>query len=110
MKHQRRVLPPRTDLRSRRKRVAAGVMVRGLDLSERFLSRMLVEVTPPADDPFYREPENLEALCPGEVLDSRTVEVRGLRRPVKADAWQVKFRSTDTHGAAVSGVTTVMIP
>ena len=29
---------------------------------------------------------------------------------VSADAWQVKFRSTDTRGAAVSGVTTVMIP
>ena len=32
------------------------------------------------------------------------------RRLVDADAWQVKFRSTDTQGAAASGVTTVMIP
>jgi Secretory lipase len=110
MKYQRAVLPPRTDLRSWRKRVAAGVMVRGLDLAERLMSRMLVEVTPPADDPFYRVPENLEALSPGEVLDGRPVEVRGFRRLVKVDAWQVKFRSTDSHGAAVSGVTTVMIP
>jgi Secretory lipase len=110
MKYQRAVLPPRTDLRSWRKRVAARVMVRGLDLAERLMSRMLVEVTPPADDPFYRVPENLEAFCPGEVLDGRPVEVRGFRRLVKADAWQVKFRSTDSHGAAVSGVTTVMIP
>jgi hypothetical protein len=110
MKYQRAVLPPRTDLRSRRKRVAARVMVRGLDLGERLMSRMLVEVPPPADDPFYRVPENLEAFCPGEVLDRRPVEVRMFRRLVNADAWQVKFRSTDTHGAAVSGVTTVMIP
>ena len=110
MKYRRPVLPPRTDLRSRRKRVAARVMVRGLDLAERLMSRMLVEVTPPADDPFYRVSENLEAFCPGEVLDGRPVEVRSLRRLVKADAWQVKFRSTDTRGAAVSGVTTVMIP
>jgi hypothetical protein len=36
-------------------------MVRGLDLGERLLSPLLVEVTPPADDPFYRVPENLEA-------------------------------------------------
>jgi len=85
-------------------------MVRGLDLAERLMSRMLVEVTPPADDPFYRVSENLEAFCPGEVLDGRPVEVRMFRRLVKADAWQVKFRSTDGHGAAVSGVTTVMIP
>jgi hypothetical protein len=110
MKYQRAVLPPRTDLRSWRKRVAARVMVRGLDLAERLMSRMLVEVTPPADDPFYRVSENLEAFCPGEVLDGRPVEVRMFRRLVKADAWQVKFRSTDGHGAAVSGVTTVMIP
>jgi acetyl esterase/lipase len=110
MKYQRAVLPPRTDLRSRRKRVAARVMVRGLDLAERFMSPMLVEVTPPADDPFYRVPENLEAFCPGEVLDRRPIEVRSFRRLVKADAWQVKFRSTDTRGAAAFGVTTVMIP
>ena len=110
MKYQRAVLPPRTDLRSRRKRVAARVMVRGLDLYERLKWRLLVEVPSPADDPFYRVPENLEAFHPGEVLDARPVEVRRFRRLINADAWQVKFRSTDSDGAAVSGVTTVMIP
>lgn len=80
MKYQRPVLPPRTDLRTRRKRVAAAAMVRGLDLAERLMLRMLVEMTPPADDPFYRVPENLEAFRPGEVLDVRPVEVRGFRR------------------------------
>jgi secretory lipase len=44
------------------------------------------------------------------VLDARPVEVRGFRRVVSADAWQVKFRSTDTRGAAVSGVTTAIVP
>jgi hypothetical protein len=85
-------------------------MVRGLGLVERLLARLLVEVTPPADDPFYRQPENPEAFCLGEVLDARPVEIRMLRRRVNVDAWQVKFRSTDTQGAPVSGVTTVMIP
>jgi len=110
MKHQRPVLPPRTDLTSRHKRVAAKVMARGLDLSDRLKSRLLVEVPSPADDPFYRAPENLEAFRPGDALDARPVEVRGIRRLINADAWQVKFRSTDTRGAAMSGVTTVMIP
>jgi acetyl esterase/lipase len=110
MKYQRAVLPLRTDLRSRRKRVAASVMFRGLDVYERLKSRLLVEVTAPADDPFYRVPENLEAFRPGEVLEVRPVEVRGFRRLIKADAWQVKFRSTDSSSAAASGVTTVMIP
>jgi hypothetical protein len=107
---QRAVLPPRTDLRTRRERVAARVMVRGLDLYERLMSRVLVDVTRPGDDPFYRVPEMLHGFRPGEVLDARPVEVRGFRRVMRADAWQVKFRSTDTRGAAVSGVTTVMIP
>jgi hypothetical protein len=85
-------------------------MVRGLGLSERLKSRVLVDVTPPGEDPFSRVPEKLDAFRPGEVLDSRRVEVRGFRRVVNADVWQVKFRSTDTRGAAVPGVTTVMIP
>lgn len=110
MTYQRAVLPPRTDLRTRRERGAARVMVRGLDLYQRLKSRVLVDVTPPGDDPFYRVPGNLEAFRPGEVLDARPVEVRGIRRVIRADAWQVKFRSTDADGAAVSGVATVMVP
>src|SRR5438445_3899774 len=107
MKYQRTVLPTRTDLTSRRKRVAARVMVRGLVLAEQAMSRMLVEVTPPADDPFYRPAEDPVAVRPGAVFDARPVEARGFRRIVKADAWHVKFRSTDSRGAATSGVTTV---
>jgi hypothetical protein len=107
---QRAILLSRSDLRTRRERMAARVMVRGLDLSERLKSRMLVDVTPPAEDLFYRVPDKLDAFRPGEVLDSRRVEVRGFRRVVKADAWHVKFRSTDTRGAAMPGVTTVLVP
>ena len=65
MTGQRVALPPRTDLTSRRKRVAARVMVRGLGLYERLTSRLLVDVTAPADDPFYRQPENLGRAPPG---------------------------------------------
>jgi hypothetical protein len=110
MTGHRVALPHRTDLRSLRERVAASVMVRGLGLFERLSSWLLVSVTSPADDAFYHVPENLESFRPGELLDSRPVEVRMLRRVLKADAWHVKFRSTDTHGRAVSAVTTVMIP
>jgi Secretory lipase len=100
----------RTDLTSRRNRVVAKAMLRGLDLYERLTSRLLVSMTAPADDLFYRQPEDLDALCPGDVLDARPVEVRAFRRRIQADAWQLKFRSTDSSGAAVSGVTTIMIP
>lgn len=86
------------------------MMIRGLSLSEKLKSLVLLDIARPADDAFYRQPEGLDAFRPGEVLDVRRVEVRTLRRLVKVDAWQVKFRSTDARGAAVSGVTTVMIP
>jgi hypothetical protein len=85
-------------------------MLRHLDLYERLTSRVTVDVTRPGEDAFYLSREALDAFRPGEVLDTRPVEVRALRRVIKADAWHVKFRSTDTRGAAVSGVTTVMIP
>jgi hypothetical protein len=75
---QRAVLPPRTDLRTWRKRVAAKAAVHAEDLYERLKSRVLVEVTPPTDDRFYRAPDRLEALRPGEVLEGRPVQVRGV--------------------------------
>jgi hypothetical protein len=110
MTHQRAALPPRTDLRTRRRRVAATAAVHAEDLYERLKSRVLTAVAPPADDRFYRTPENLDEFPPGEVLDGRCVEVRALRRVIDVDAWQVKFRSTDVEGAASWGVATVMNP
>ena len=104
------VLPPRTDLTSRHQRVAAQAMIRGLDVFERLMSRLLVDVPPPADDPFSCTTENVEAFHPGAVLDAWRVEVRSFRRVIDADAWQVKFRTTDSSGGATSGVATVMIP
>jgi hypothetical protein len=90
--------------------VVAKAAIHAEDLYERLKSRVLVEVIPPADDLLYRVPENLGPLRPGEVLEGRSVAVRGLRHAIKADAWQVKFRSTDVEGAASWGVATVMIP
>lgn len=100
----------RADLDSRRKRVVASAMRRGLGVYEGLTSRLLPDVVAPADDRFYRQAEDSDAHRPGAVLDARPVEVRALRHVMTVDAWQVKFRSTDTGGAPVSGVTTVMIP
>lgn len=110
MTYQPAVLPPRTDLLSRRTQVAARAMRGALRLIERLKSWAAVDVTPPGEDPFYCGAEDLSSLHPGEVLDARPVEIRHLRRRVKADAWQVKFRSTDSRGAAAFGVATVVVP
>jgi hypothetical protein len=49
--------------------VVAKAMLRGLELYERLTSRLLMSVTAPADDLFYRRPEDLDAFRPGEVLE-----------------------------------------
>src|SRR5689334_3395869 len=85
-------------------------MAGGLDLYERLKSRVLVDLARSGDHPSFRVPESLDARRPGEVLDARPVEVRALRRVIRAAAWQVRFRSSDSRGAAVPGVTTVIIP
>jgi hypothetical protein len=85
-------------------------MARGSDLFEGLKALVLVDVTRSDEAAFTRVPEELGAFRPGDVLDARRVEVRALRRVIRADAWQVKFRSTDTRGKAVAGLTTVMIP
>lgn len=100
----------RTDLAGWRTRVLAKAIFRGMDLYERLTSRLLVSVTPPAEDRFSCQPDGLDAHRLGEVLDARPVDVRLFHRRVEADAWQVKFRSTDSRGAAVSAITTVMVP
>jgi hypothetical protein len=110
MRSKPRSPPPRIDLRTRRERVLARVLLRVLGLYEGLMARVLVEVAPPGEDPFYREPGDLAARRAGEVLEVRPVEVRALRRVIRADAWQVRFRSTDTRGNPLSAVTTVLVP
>lgn len=102
--------PPRTDLTSRRQRVVARVLLHLLRQTEQLSARFLPSVPLPGDDPFYRQPDDLELLRRGAVLDVRRVEARGPRRPLRVDAWQLKFRSTGMSGEAVAGFTTVLIP
>ena len=104
------VLPARTDLTSRSKRLATELAVRGEHLYEWLKRRLLLPVTPPAEDPFHRTPEDQRVARPGEILDARSVDVRALRHVIDADAWQIKFRSTDAQGAASWGVATVIVP
>lgn len=103
-------LPRRLDLTSRWERLAAAVLLRCLRLYERVKGPLLLGVIDPRDDAFYRRPADLDAFEPGDVLDSRSVEIRMARRRVKVDAWQVKFRTTTSAGMPASGVATVMLP
>lgn len=64
----------------------------------------------PAADPFYAQPSPFPDVPPGTVLDSRPVTIRALALPVPIRAWQVKYRSSDTRGAAIADVATIMQP
>ena len=103
-------VPKRADLTSRSKRLAAAVLLRCLRLYEGLKARLLVDVPDPGDDAFYNQADNLDACSSGEILDSRAVDIRMLRRRLKVDAWQVKFRTTTSEGTPASGVATVMLP
>ncbi|MGV9412969.1 lipase family protein [Nocardia sp. NPDC003693] len=62
----------------------------------------------PDDDPFYAAPAGLRYADNGAVLNSRPISVLGLPLPVAG--WQVQYRSTDSTGAAVADVATVLSP
>ncbi|WP_328648454.1 lipase family protein [Amycolatopsis sp. NBC_00348] len=64
----------------------------------------------PAADPFYAQPSPFPDVAPGTILDSRPITIRALTLPVPIRAWQVKYRSSDTRGAAIADVATVMQP
>ncbi|MTL12569.1 lipase, partial [Nocardia seriolae] len=63
---------------------------------------------PTADpDPFYHVPENLAALAPGDVVRTRKIDTGFY---VGTEGRQVAFRSTNSAGQPILGVTTVLLP
>ncbi|WP_354700697.1 hypothetical protein DSM112329_00983 [Paraconexibacter sp. AEG42_29] len=64
----------------------------------------------PKDDPFYGVPAGIEKLANGSVIDSRPVTATQFSIPIRAKAWQVRFKTQDTTGAASAYITTVLVP
>lgn len=63
---------------------------------------------PPSDpDPFYAADPDLGAHADGDVLDSRQVAAPGFPG---ADAWQIRYRSTNSAGDPIAAMTTVLVP
>ncbi|MGN2637050.1 lipase family protein [Nocardia takedensis] len=61
----------------------------------------------PDPDPFYTAPADLSAKAPGDVIRTRRIDT-GMY--VGTEGWQVAFRSTNSGGDAILGVTTVLLP
>lgn len=61
----------------------------------------------PNPDPFFHAPDDLAALQPGDVVRTRKVDTGPFQG---VDYWNVAFRSTNSAGDPIMGVTTVLIP
>jgi hypothetical protein len=103
-------VPRRTDLTSRRRRAVAATLLAGVRGYDRIKARALVDVTHPRNDPFYDQPDDLADVEPGDVLDSRRVDIRMARHRLKVEAWHVKFRTATRDGVPAAGVATVLLP
>lgn len=70
-------------------------------------------VPEPKDDAFYTPPSttDLSAVVPGTVLRYREINAKAYYLfPVKGQAWQLMYRSTDHKGRPVAMVGTVLVP
>jgi len=61
----------------------------------------------PAQDPFYTAPANIASYAPGQIVASRAVTL-SLSTP--SNAWQISYRSDDSHGNPEMAVTTLVVP
>src|SRR5258707_8960302 len=68
------------------------------------------QVATPDQDAFYAVPSGLDRLPDGAILDSRPIQAMSAGVPMPAQAWQVKFKTTDNLSRATATVTTVMVP
>lgn len=71
-----------------------------------------VAVLPPEVDPFYKAPASVIAETPpGGIIKARQITPALLSVvPFNIDAWQLLFRTNDSHGNAIATVTTVVKP
>lgn len=65
----------------------------------------------PDQDPFYAAPSNIADLAPGRIVATRPVpDVNLFGIPVPVDAWQISYRSNDSHDQPELAVTTLVVP
>jgi hypothetical protein len=65
---------------------------------------------PPDQDPFYSAPGNIGTYEPGQVVASRKITPRAGNLADTVDAWQISYRTNDSHDRAELTVTTLLVP
>jgi hypothetical protein len=58
-------------------------------------------------DPFYAAPANIASYAPGAVVGTRTVAAKS---SIAVNAWQISYRTGDSHNAPELAVTTLLVP
>ena len=64
----------------------------------------------PEMDPFYAVPADVASYADGAVIASRRITAIAYVVPVPAEAWQVLYKTRDSHGDPTATVTTLMVP
>lgn len=65
---------------------------------------------PPDKDPFYQAPANIGGYAPGAIVASRAFTPKAGNVADTANAWQVSYRTNDSHGTPELAVTSVLVP
>lgn len=68
------------------------------------------ESTATQQDSFYQAPASLSAFTPGAIVAARPAELAIPDLPADTRTWQISFRSNDSHGQPILGVTTLLVP
>ncbi len=64
----------------------------------------------PASDPFYAAPADLASYAPGDVIRSRSVQLRAATITVPYRSYQVLYRTADRTGAPTATVASILLP
>jgi hypothetical protein len=65
---------------------------------------------PPDKDPFYAAPANIGSYRPGQIVASRKIIPAVGNMADSADAWQISYRTNDSHDRPEMTVTTLLVP
>lgn len=94
--------------RRRLSRLAAVLGVLAIVVGTLGVGTVAAAVYPVAEpDSFYWAPPDIGSYQPGDVVHSRSVPAPGFPG---ATAWQLVYRSTNSAGAAIAAVTTLLVP
>ncbi|WP_433522214.1 lipase family protein [Nocardia pseudovaccinii] len=63
-----------------------------------------------SESALYQAPASLSGFAPGAIVAARPMELAIPDLPADTRAWQISFRSNDSHDRPILGVTTLLVP